>query len=114
MSLFLAHEGSRKSIAFQLVLDENSILLLNKIDNNLVERALDKEGNFQILASSRYSFLGCWLHLEPFPKLHSPECFFDTINEEKQKKSLFIFRDSLSAKDFSRLSQAIKKCNTAF
>ena len=114
MSLFLAHERSRKSIAFQLVLDENYILLLNKVDNNLVEGALDKEEQFQIQASSRYSFLGCWLHLEPFPKLHSPDYLSDTINEQKQKKSLFIFRDSLSAKDFSRLSQAIKKCNTAF
>ena len=114
MSLFLARKRSIKSIAFQLVLDENSILLLNKADNDLVERALDKEEQFQILASSRYSFLGCWLHLEPFPKLHTSDYLSGTINKQKQKKSLFIFRDSLSEKDFSRLSQAIKKCNTAF
>jgi len=114
MSFFLTNKKSEKPIAFQLMLDENSICVLSKTDQSLVEGAFDIKEQFQILASSRYSFLGCWLNLAPLPTLHSPDKRLSPINEQSTKKSLFIFRDSLSAKDFSRLSQAIKKCNTAF
>jgi len=55
---------------------------------------------YQLQANSRYSFLGCWLILLPIAALNKP--FVD------KKEQLFIYRDSLSKQDFSRLSQVLK------
>jgi len=55
---------------------------------------------YQLQTNSRFSFLGCWLTLMPATAQN-------TLLKGK-KKQLFIYRDSLSEQDFSRLSRAKK------
>ncbi|MCW8833731.1 MAG: hypothetical protein OQK09_04810 [Colwellia sp.] len=54
---------------------------------------------YQLHASSRFSFFGCWLMLLPTTE---NKCSGD------KAKQLFIFRDSLTEQDFSRLSQVLR------
>jgi len=49
---------------------------------------------FALTAHSRISFLGCWL-------------IFTTQEHSNKSKSTFIFKDSLSTKDYSRLKRII-------
>lgn len=63
----------------------------------------DDQSCYQIQASSRQSFLGCWLVLQLIPNNH---VLFNTHNSNP-KRLLFLFRDSLSPQDFSRLSNVI-------
>jgi len=60
--------------------------------------SFDGEEYFQLLPSSRLSFVGCWLTLNSLSALQP------TAN----LKQVFIFRDSLSAQDFSRLSLVMR------
>ena len=65
------------------------------------------EGDYQLQENSRFSFLGCWLILQPVPTI-------STVFNAKNNNSttlFFIFRDSLSKQDFSRLSQVITQLN---
>jgi len=55
----------------------------------------EKSENFQLLPFSRVSFLGCWL-------------FFNSKQAPKNLQSKFIFKDSLSSADYSRLTRVIK------
>lgn len=55
---------------------------------------------WQLQQASRLSFFGCWLVLIPLTASNSL-----LLNEPKQ---VFIFRDSLSQQDFSRLSLVLK------
>ena len=63
----------------------------------------DQQHIYQIQASSRFSFLGCWLVLQ----LISNNQLHTNSKKNKAKKVLFIFRDSLSAQDFSRITRVI-------
>lgn len=54
----------------------------------------DNSMNFQLTPYSRVSFLGCWLIIS------SP-------GSSKKVKTKFIFKDSLSSADYSRLSRVI-------
>jgi hypothetical protein len=49
---------------------------------------------FALTAYSRISFLGCWL-------------IFTSKGHSNKSKSTFIFKDSLSTKDYSRLKRVI-------
>jgi len=62
---------------------------------------------YQVQANSRFSFLGCWLVLQTLPSNGL------LLNTEKNnfKNVLFIYRDSLSKQDFSRLSRIISQLN---
>jgi hypothetical protein len=60
---------------------------------------------YQLLATSRLSFLGCWLKLQKSSNLNKPT----PITEQANYKQLFIFRDSLSGQDFSRLVSVLKQ-----
>jgi len=60
--------------------------------------SFDGQEHFQLLSSSRLSFVGCWLTMNSLSALQP------TAN----LKQVFIFRDSLSAQDFSRLSLVMK------
>jgi len=62
---------------------------------------------YQLHVSSRFSFLGCWLILQPIPALST--MFHAKSNSSKTL--LFIYRDSLSEQDFSRLSNIISQLN---
>lgn len=55
---------------------------------------------YQLRADSRLSFFGCWLIFNDISSTQKP-----IVHKNKQ---LFIYRDSLSAQDFSRLTHVIK------
>ena len=63
----------------------------------------DNQRCYQIQSSSRQSFLGCWLVLQLKSSTH---VHFNAKNRNPNKL-LFIFRDSLSKQDFSRLANVI-------
>lgn len=63
----------------------------------------DDQTCYQIQASSRQSFLGCWLVLQLLPNNQ----VFSNAKNSNPNRLLFIFRDSLSSQDFSRLSNVI-------
>jgi len=67
------------------------------IDNN--------KAPYQLLATSRISFIGCWLSFQPSSGLINP------LKKTPQvtSRQLFIFRDSLSGQDFARLVSVLKK-----
>ncbi len=68
---------------------------------------------YQLQASSRFSFLGCWLALQPLAAqpISAVNTMCNTKNNNK-KRMLFIYRDSLSNQDFSRLSNVISQLNS--
>lgn len=59
----------------------------------------DGKHDYQLQASSRLSFLGCWLYFVAAPV---------SSNDVPKHKQLFIFKDSLSDQDFSRLSAVLE------
>ncbi len=65
----------------------------------------DSNVYYQIQASSRLSFLGCWLKLVPVTAKSTL-----LVNKYKQ---LFIYRDSLCEQDFSRLSRLLKDLSSS-
>jgi hypothetical protein len=113
MSIIIAKKKNGQLTSLQFTLDEYSVCSFedapdNKAENIVVSHVSRKE-QFQLLASSRYSFFGCWLHMAPFSHLSSSALLSYAINKKPKNKWLFIYRDSLSTQDFSRLSQAIRK-----
>ncbi|MDO6506714.1 hypothetical protein Q4506_07590 [Colwellia sp. 4_MG-2023] len=66
-----------------------------------------KGNDYQLSKSSRFSFLGCWLILQPITKVSL------MLDDDKvsKNKALFIYRDSLSEQDFSRLVTVITQLN---
>lgn len=70
------------------------------------EDSLHRIEQFQLLRSSRFSFLGCWLFLQPTTSKAS----FNT-KAHHAKKRIFIYRDSLTEQDFSRLANIISQLN---
>jgi len=58
---------------------------------------------YQLQTSSRYSFFGCWLILKPVPT----ESAQFNVTDKNAKTRCFIYRDSLSKQDFSRVSKVI-------
>ena len=67
--------------------------------------AFEGGNNYQLQANSRISFLGCWLILQPV----SDTSLIINNQNNNVKIRFFIFRDSLSKQDFSRLSQVINQ-----
>ncbi len=63
--------------------------------------------HYQLQESSRFSFLGCWLILQP----KTPANLIFNDNQAYKNKTLFIYRDSLSKQDFSRLATVIAQLN---
>lgn len=60
------------------------------------------EHKYQLLSSSRVSFFGCWLKMILIRNGHQSNQSLQNI------KHYFIYRDSLSNQDFSRLARVIK------
>ena len=64
----------------------------------------NEHSSYQLLASSRFSFFGCWLVMKPiiegnrFTKIDDPNYII---------KKYFIYRDSLNGQDFSRLVKVL-------
>lgn len=109
MSILIAKQRNVQLTTLQVILDEHGVCSFEYMLENTVESKVDTKEQFQLLASSRYSFFGCWLHMVPLSNLYSPESLPNEINKRCEQKRLFIYRDSLSAKDFSRMSQVIRK-----
>ena len=63
------------------------------------------DGNhyYQLQDNSRFSFLGCWLVLQPIITANS----IRNSKINNRKKRCFIYRVSLSKQDFSRISNII-------
>jgi hypothetical protein len=75
-----------------LFIDSNGygeFYLVDPFDSNNRSEIINNAISVQLLASSRISFIGCWLD-------------FQCLGENKQR-SLFIYKDSLSKKNYSRL-----------
>lgn len=109
MSVLIAKSKDEQLTTLHFILDEDCVCSFEYVLENKVRSTVDTKEQFQLLASSRFSFLGCWLHMAPLANSSSPESLPNTINKRRNKKLLFIYRDSLSAEDFSRLSQVIGK-----
>lgn len=62
--------------------------------------------HYQLLEGSRFSFIGCWLLLQPT----MDNADFNT-GHSHAKKRIFIFRDSVTEQDFSRLANVITQLN---
>jgi hypothetical protein len=112
LGLFFVQKKNDQLPTLQIIVDELGICSFETIiekkvesDNDLKEQQKEQ---FQLLSGSRYSFLGCWLYLTPLSSLYSSEFLTSWINKKPEKKRLFIYRDSLSADDFSKLSRVIR------
>jgi len=61
--------------------------------------------DYQLLATSRLGFLGCWLDLQRVESL----CNSTQKNRQVISTQLFIFKDSLSEQDYARLVRVLKQ-----
>lgn len=109
ISIFIANKRVRQLTFIQFTVDEFSICSFEYRREKTVVSAIAEKKQFQLLASSRYSFFGCWLQMSPLSNLSSSALLSYAINKKPKNKWLFIYRDSLSAQDFSRLTQVIRK-----
>lgn len=109
LSVLIAKKRQNKVVLLELSVDENCAIAFNDTNSNVEGSGHDKQERFQLLASSRYSFIGCWLHMAPLSNNDSLEFFPNSIFKSSNQKLLFIYRDSLSSEDFSRLSLIIRK-----
>ncbi|MBL4823052.1 MAG: hypothetical protein JKX90_05960 [Colwellia sp.] len=108
MSVLIAKQRNEQLTSFQLIVNENGVCLFEYMLENTDECPINSKKQFQLLTSSRYSFFGCWLYMAPLSNLSSSDLLPNTINKNG-KKQLFIYRDSLTAEDFSRLALIIRK-----
>jgi len=113
MSVLIAKQSNEQLATLQITLDEHGIFSFEYRLEKTGESTVDTKEQFQLLATSRYSFFGCWLHLVPLSNLSSSATLSYSIYKRRKNKRLFIYRDSLSAEDFSRLSQVIRKLNNS-
>jgi len=65
----------------------------------------DDGSGYQLHTSSRLSFLGCWLILQPIQTVN----VVPSTKSHRAMNSLFIFRDSLSSQDFSRIAKVLSQ-----
>lgn len=103
ISVLIAQKKSKQLTAFHLIIDEKGICSFEPLLDKTLGGTANTNELFQLLISSRYSFLGCWLDM------YSSKSLTSSINKKHKKKQLFIYRDSLSQEDFSRLSQIIRE-----
>ncbi|KGJ89072.1 hypothetical protein GAB14E_4068 [Colwellia psychrerythraea] len=68
----------------------------------------DKD-SYQLLATSRLGFIGCWLVMVK----NEPKPYRQPSFRQSSGKQLFIFRDSVSDQDFSRLARVIQQLDKA-
>ncbi|GHF84476.1 protein YgfX [Thalassotalea marina] len=74
-------------IAISCITSKTSYIELN--DSGEIQ--LNQCGQYQLLASSRLTWIGCWLLLK------------DAQSGDKKITYLFVFKDSLSGRDYARL-----------
>lgn len=75
--------------------------------NDQGQCSFEDDNHYQLHLSSRYSFLGCWLVLQPISTAGALFQAKKTTKSNSATKLFFIYRDSLSKQDFSRISKVI-------
>lgn len=108
LSVLITKQSGEQASTFQFIFDEHGVCSFDFVPENTVDSTIGRKKQFQLLTGSRYSFFGCWLYAVPLPNVYSAEPLSNAINKRRKKKRLFIYRDSLSAEDFSRLTQVIR------
>ena len=94
ISVVLAQQcGKQAQVIYQFELNQQGLC------------TFDGKTYYQLQASSRLSFLGCWLTLNSVTTS-------STLSASKDKQ-LFIYRDSLSRENFSHLSLVLRKLSAA-
>ncbi|MCP4989976.1 MAG: hypothetical protein GY928_29190 [Colwellia sp.] len=93
ISLYLSIENN-EHFAYYLTISTDGLLTIKNGDLS-----------YQLQETSRLGFIGCWLVLQPSATLISPS----KINTRFTPTQIFIFRDSLSEQDYSRLVSVIKQ-----
>lgn len=114
VSTLIIKRNQTQLTMYQMVLNENGVCSFEFSTKDAPKSNAYSKEQFQLLASSRYSFFGCWLHMETLPNLSSSQYIPNAINKSHKKRWLFIYRDSLTAEGFSRLSHVIRtqaKCS---
>jgi hypothetical protein len=91
--VYLSFENNNKVIGKILLAADGAI----QIDASLLD--------YQLMPTSRSSFLGCWLELSPkATSITSPQQINNT-----HRKRIFLFRDAFSQQDYARLTRVIKR-----
>lgn len=108
ISALIAMPNHKQPTKFHIALNDQGVCSFEHTLDYKVANLTDKKEQFQLLASSRYSFFGCWLHVVSLSNLTLPELSPKTINQQSQKKWLFIYRDSLDTENFSQLTKVIR------
>jgi len=104
VGIYLASENTlAHSMLYQISIDEQRQLkFTHQLINDSPTKSLEINHTlYQILPSSRLSFFGVWLHLSPIKNADK------LFQSKKSVIRLFIFRDSLSAKDYACLNQIL-------
>ena len=95
-------------LSLLLALPNSQQVIISRFElNNQGQCSFEDESYYQLLANSRHSFLGVWLVLQP---IHAVNARLNSKNIST-KKLVFIYRDSLTKQDFSRLTQVIAQLN---
>jgi len=95
LGLLLANKSSQPIIVSRFELNSQGLC------------SFDENNYYQLQANSRFSFLGCWLILQPMTTVNS----MFNVKNNNPKTNFFIYRDSLSKQDFSRISKVISQLN---
>ncbi len=98
------------AVLYQISIDEQGQLkFVNHVEGFTYVDSLEISNSlYQILPSSRFSFLGLWLNLLPIKNMT------DNVAQFKHTvRHVFIFRDSISAKDYACLNQVMVNLNSA-
>jgi hypothetical protein len=95
-------------IYFSLLLSikNNKAIIDSFVLSTVGEIILNKDlGSYQLLASSRHSFIGCWLIMIPIQTTHLQHY----LGRKTRPKHLFLFRDSLTKQDYSRIARVLSE-----
>ena len=93
-------------LGFLLTKQSRQQVIISTFELTEQGQCLFKDGsNYQLHLSSRCSFLGCWLVLQPLVTAG----IFPVVKINNGKELFFIYRDSLSKQDFSRIANVISQ-----
>ncbi len=93
LSLFVSINNN-KPITNSFILTSVGEIFLNK-----------EQRSYQLLVGSRHSFIGCWFVMIPNHTTHSQH----DMSSKTTPKQLFIFRDSFTKQDYSRIGRVLSE-----
>lgn len=97
-------------LGFYLAKARKKVVISSFELDSLGRCTFDGNNYFQLHKCSRFSFLGCWLQLKSSSTI-SGITQVGSVNNKGTNKDLFIFRDSVSQQDFSRITKVISQLN---